>query len=390
MSERWPIFDREISFDPSADFDAFLKLVPAKWVVYLMADENDHPVQLLCVKNLRASLKRRLGGAEEMMGPTKRVNYQEIIRKIYWRRADSALEADRAYLEAAREIFPDTYRGMVGFRPAWFVHVNPHTTFPRYTKTTNLTTHTGTYFGPLEDKHVAHKLVHLMENLFDLCRDYSILIQSPAGGPCAWKQMEKCVGPCDGTVTLHEYAQIIDFSAQVLSDPETHIDLETQRMKDAAEELRFETAQRIKSRVDQLSQLSKGAYRHVRPLMDFTFLSLQRGPRAGTAKLFLITPGRIEEVAGLIDEPRRDSDLLHWILVLGHDRSTAAVDDVGEERIGVVAHHLFTAKNRQGVFIPLSDLQEKVFAKAYRDLLNQKIQELPEEQEGVTKELQAM
>src|SRR5262245_50168649 len=97
LSTRWPILDHELAFDPVAAstselFDAFVKRAPAKWVVYLLADENDNPVQLLCVKNLRYSLKRRLGfGIENEAGTvtsTRRVDYRDIVRKIYWRRVD--------------------------------------------------------------------------------------------------------------------------------------------------------------------------------------------------------------------------------------------------------------------------------------------------------------
>ena len=116
------IFNASIAFDPTIAFEAFLKQAPAKWAVYLLADENDQPVQLLSVKNLRASLKRRLGG-NETIGLSKRVNYREIVRKIYWRRVDSTFEADWIYLEAARQLFPRTYQGMVGFKPAWFMIV---------------------------------------------------------------------------------------------------------------------------------------------------------------------------------------------------------------------------------------------------------------------------
>src|SRR6516164_5255810 len=118
------LFPHRADFDPAADFEAFRKLVPARWVVYLMADADDRPVQLLCVKNLRYSLERRLGGEESLL-PSKRVNYREIVRRIYYARVDSAFEADTVYLEAARQLFPESYQGMVGFRPAWFVHVNP-------------------------------------------------------------------------------------------------------------------------------------------------------------------------------------------------------------------------------------------------------------------------
>src|SRR5207247_7209049 len=148
MSASSSILDHHLEFNPAADFDAFLKSIPAKWVVYLLADEHDNPIQLLCVKNLRASLQRRLGGAETI-GLSKKVNYRDLVRRIHWRRVDSAFEADVVYLEAARIVFPQTYQGMVGFRPAWFIHVNPDANFPRYSKTIDLT-EPGLLLGPVE------------------------------------------------------------------------------------------------------------------------------------------------------------------------------------------------------------------------------------------------
>lgn len=384
------IFDHAADFDPDGDFESFLKLAPAKWAVYLLADADDRPVQLLYVKNLRQSLKRRLGGGDEENAPlSKRVDYRQLVRRVHWRRVDSAFEADAAYLEAARQTFPQTYRGMTGFRPAWFVHVNPQTTYPRYIKTIELSRETGVYLGPLEDKHAAQKLVHLVESMFDLCRDYSIFTQSPAAGPCAWKQMRKCVGPCDGSVSLDAYRDLIGYSVSVLSDPSDHIRAHSQRMKQAAAELRFETAEKIKAYVEQLSQLGKGPFRHMRPLREFAYLSLQRGPRAGTAKVFLITPGGIEEITALLAEPAQAGELLRHVLQLAAARRDAPLDTAGVERIGVVAAHLFQARRTHGVFIPLDSIDEKSIARAYRDLQKQKPPE-ESESEGVTKELQAM
>src|SRR5215469_16696580 len=86
--------DTHAAFDPSSDFEAFLKQTPAKWAVYLFADADDHPVQLLCVKNLPYSLKRRLGlermGIDEATPETvplsRKIDYRQIVRKVYWRR----------------------------------------------------------------------------------------------------------------------------------------------------------------------------------------------------------------------------------------------------------------------------------------------------------------
>ncbi len=386
MPEIPALFDRHLDFDPPSDFEAFVRQAPAKWVVYLLADVDDRPIQLLCVKNLRASLKRRLGG-EEQPTLSRRVDYREIVRWIHWRRVDSAFEADWLYFEAARQLFPGTYQGMVGFRPAWFVHVNPEAPFPRYTKTINLPGKTGLLLGPLEDKHAAARLVQLTEDAFDLCRYYAILVESPNAKACAYKEMGKCPAPCDGSISMDQYRNLIDWSAQTLIEPTGFLRDQAGRMQHAAAELKFESAAKIKSFLDSLGQLGKGSFRYVRRIEDFRFLSLQHGPRAGTAKLFLITPGHIEELAGLLAEPSDCTDLLQLALQRSADQ-IAEIDSVGSERIGIVTHHLFAPRHK-GVFLPLLSANEKSLPRLFRDLSKQSLPE-ESEAEGVLKELQSL
>lgn len=383
------ILSQCIDFDPSAPLEAFLKDVPAKWVVYLMTDADDRPVQLLCVKNLRYSLKRRLGEAEDLTR-SKRVDYRAIVRRVHWRRVCSAFEADAVYLEAAREFFPQTYRGMTGFQPAWFIHVNPDADFPRYTKTIDPSIKTGMLIGPVEDKHAAARLMEETTDWFDLCRYYNILTQSPHATACAYKEMGKCPAPCDGTISMDQYRRLVQWSAQTIISPEELIRSSTKRMQSAAAELKFEAAKKIKQFVDSLSQLGKGSFRYVRLLSQFKYLSIQRGPRDNTAKVFLITPGQIEEIAGLIDVPNHSGDVLSLALTLAEGRKVEFIDAIGAERVGVVTYHLFQPKATHGVFLALETIDEKSIIKAFRDVQKQKKEEVSEESEGVVKELQAL
>ena len=385
MAQIPDILPQRIDFDPDGDIEAFLRLAPAKWAVYLLADGEDRPVQLLCVKNLRYSLKHRLGGQDEA-GPSKRVNYRQIVRRIHWRRVDSALEADIVYHEIAREVFPQTYQGMIGLRPAWFLHVNPEAEFPRYVKTTKPGEEAGVYLGPLDDKHAAAGLIELIEDAFDLCRYYNILVQAPVGRACAYKEMGKCPAPCDGSISMDQYRRMIDWSVATLADPADMVRQQKSRMEQAAAELRFETAAKIKAYVEQLGQLGKGAYRHVRRLEDFAYVSLQPGPSAGTAKVFLILPGCVEEVAAFIAQPSHPGEILRVILSAAEEHAGGPCD---AERIGIVTHHLFSPKQTGGVFLSLADISEPALLKAYKDVSRRK---QPEEVqgEGVIKELQAM
>jgi excinuclease UvrABC nuclease subunit len=405
MPEIPTLLDGYIAFDPAWDLEAFLRAVPARWAIYLFSDAEDRPVQLLCVKNLRASLKRRLGGSEEI-GPSRRVNYRDVVRHVRFKRVDSAFEADWLYYEIARLLFPESYQGMVGFRPAWFIHVNPEADFPRYIKTTDLS-RPGLYIGPVEDKHVAARLIHLVEDLFDLCRYYNILIDAPDAKACAYKEMGKCPAPCDGSISMAQYRHVIDWSARTLVDPADAVRTHTARMEQAAASLRFETAAKIKAYVEQLSQLGKGAYRYARWLKDFQFVAFQHGPRPGTVKVFLISLGKIKELACMIDEPHWPAELLG--LLLGAVERPAArneppvceekpgadtvqfmgVDLECAERIGIVAHHLFAARTSRGLFIRLDELDEKGIIKAYRDL-QKRPAERESELEGVLKELQTL
>lgn len=378
------VFDRHATFDPAGDFEAFLKEVPARWAVYLLADADDRPVQLLCVKNLRYSLKRRLGLDDESAAPSKRVDYRDIVRRIHWRRVDSAFEADWLYYEAARELFPQTYAGMVGFRPAWFVHVDPDQAFPRYVKTIDLSK-PGMLIGPLEDKHTAAGLIELAEDSFDLCRYYNVLVEAPNGRACAYKEMGKCPAPCDGSISMEQYRGMVEWSARSVVDPAPLVREHGRRMQQAAAELRFESAGRIKGLVDRLSQLGKGPYRHVALLKDFRYLSLQHGPRDGTARAFLITPGAIEEIAGLIAEPTKPIVLLRLALERAAGQNADLLDQTQAERVGIVTHHLFSGKHR-GVFLRLDTIDEKSVVKAFRELRKQAPQE-EVEGEGVMKEL---
>jgi hypothetical protein len=382
------IFDSCIAFDPACDAEAFLRQVPGRWAVYLFADAEDNPIQILCVKNLRASLKRRLFGLEPIM-PSRKVNYREVVRRIHWVRVDSAFEADWVYLQAARTLYPESYRGMVGFRPAWFIHVDPDAAFPRYTRTTDLSTAAGLLIGPVEDKHAAARLVQLAEDAFDLCRYYNILLAAPHGKACAYKEMGKCPAPCDGSIGMDEYRRMVRQSAAAVVDPAGFIERQIALMQQAAADLKFELAGRLKAKLAQAGQFGAGPFRHARLLADFQYLAVARGPSQGDAKLFLVTPAGVEPLVGLIREPADAADLLRQATDLAAKPGSAPVSSQGAEDLAVVAHHLFLRERAGAALLPMKDVGESALRKAYLDLKKQKPAEESED-EGIVRELQTL
>lgn len=363
-------FSAVLCFDPDQDVELFLKSAPARWVVCMLCDAEDRPVQLLCVRNLRSSLRNRLV-VDPAAGPSKRVDYRSLVRRVHYQAVDSTFEADLLYLQVARIAFADTYRGYLGFQPAWFIHVDPEARHPRYIRTTDLSGTTGEYLGPLPDKHAAQRLIQLVEDSFDLCRYHNILVEAPQGRACAYKEMHRCPAPCDGSIVMDQYRIMINWSLETLKDPRPAVREQESRMQSAAEEHRFEVAGSIREHLKALDRLGKGAYAQVRPLSHFSFMVLQRGPRDGTAKVFLVTPGCVEEVAGLIAPPGAASALLRHILEVASQSVMPAMETIGGEVVSLVSHHLFAGKKKAGVFIPMETIEPRNLQSAWREFQKQ-------------------
>ncbi len=363
-----------LAFDAEGDVAAQLAAVPGRWCVCLLSDTNDRPSLLVQVKNLRASLKNRLApDPADDDTPTRKIDYAGVIGHVRWCRVDSPFEADAVYLEAARFYFPDAYRGMLGYQPAAFVHVNPATTYPRFTTETDLTKKTGLYLGPMKDRAAAKRFREAVENAFDLCRDYTFLTNAPAAA-CPWRQMHKCVGPCDGSVSLDAYGHLVAHAAEVAADPQAEIDQQERRMRAAAADMRFETAADIKQFIAQLAELRAGPFKFVSRLTDLAWLTVQRGPKARAATLLLITPGQIRHVCTLKAPPEAASDLLRTVYHTAEEarRTARPLTEAGADRMAVLANHLYAGKHQRSVFLPVAELNEKTLSKAYKKVIASK------------------
>lgn len=286
-------FDGETFFEVAEDFAAFLTRAPARWAVYLLSDGEGRAFQLLSVKNLRASLANRLceHPADER---TRSIPYREVVRRISWRRVDSQAEADWVYAQAARELFPVAHGKLIESWKAWYVTVDPEARFPRYLVTDHPQWELSrTTFGPMPTKGVAQKFVETIEDAFDLCRYYHILIQAPRGQACSYKQMGKCPAPCDGSISMEMYHQQIEQSIAAIGS-EHVVEVEEQRMQQAAEALQFELAGKIKTRLQRLRSLASGRMEQVRAIAQMRFVAVLRGGKSKSWKLMLMTPEEVE------------------------------------------------------------------------------------------------
>ena len=199
------LFDGDVAIAPPLDEDA-LASIPGKRGVFFLEGPDEAPVLLATAANIRSRMRYRL--SPPAGSPGKRADLREIAAHLRWKLADSHFETDWQFLELARVLYPATYPALLGFQPAWFVHVDLKDRYPWFRRTREVFAARGRYFGPFRDKHAAQRFIEVLQDAFDLCRCEQVLRQAPHGTPCAYAQMGRCRVPCAGGITMDAYRLI--------------------------------------------------------------------------------------------------------------------------------------------------------------------------------------
>ncbi|MDX1564690.1 MAG: hypothetical protein R3236_04745 [Phycisphaeraceae bacterium] len=281
-----------MEFDPDADIESWRLAVPAKPACYLLVDEADRPVLLATAGDLRGALVRRLGRPQTDEGPVRRIDYRQVVRRVRYRQVGGSFEANWAYLENARRFFGPQHRQMTRRFKCHWICLESDSPAPRWVIASQPAAEPADCFGPFDRMRDARDVIQGLEDLFDLCREYSILQQTPHGTACAYKEMGRCPAPCDGTVSMDAYRRQLQESAAFLTDPDAAVGRATERMARAAERREYEKAAELKKWLDRAEAL--------RPLprsVDcFDYLGIHPGATDTWRTLFRVRAGLIERI----------------------------------------------------------------------------------------------
>jgi len=359
MAEWMTMFDGGSELGPPGS-ERQLADVPAGRGVVVVLGEDDRPIILLTAASIRTRLRARLQGpppgeqasAADRPQRSRGLKLDPIARKVFWKLAFSRFQSDLYFLELARAIWPDNYTSLLAYKPAWFVHVDPDHSHPRFVRTRDLFASAGRYFGPFPDGRSARRFIDALVDAFDLCRDYDCLLRSPNARPCAYGQMGRCLSVCDGRVSMARYRRVVaaagDFAAGNHQALKRRI---RRRMRAAAKSLRFERAGVLKAGLDRLELFEKPQYSQVAPAEEFRYVIVQRGPKASAAGMFLFDRGRIvaDEV---IDYPVRARQMRRVLAVMSRCAGERVDFGLAEQwRTGLVAHYLFCGQGWRGLMV---------------------------------------
>ncbi len=138
------------------------------------------------------------------------------------------------------------------------------------------------YFGPFADSGAASQTLKILQRAFAYrkpdapCRDKKLTGDWPRA--CMYFHIGQCLGPCIGATTKADYGAVLDNVARFLSGKsEDLIDARRHKMIEAAENLDFETAARLRDEVHDLERVVERQKMVVPGATDADILGLARG-----------------------------------------------------------------------------------------------------------------
>ena len=133
-----------------------------------------------------------------------------------------------------------------------------HGEFPRITYSLNTTDKNADYIGPFTSGFSVKQAVEEANTIFMLptCkrkfpRDFN------KERPCLNRHIKRCMGVCEGSLSSEEYKKIISEAIQYLeSGSKSSVEELTAQMEQAAENLEFEKAARLRDRIAAITRLT--------------------------------------------------------------------------------------------------------------------------------------
>lgn len=336
---------------------------PARPGVVVFEGEGGVCVLVAATGDVRAFIAARLGAGGEERGA--RTDLRPVTVRVRAATVGSALEGDLVCLEVARGRLPATYRALADRCPAWFIHLDPDEAAPTWRKV-NLVgvgddPPAGALLGPIPDKHSAARFGEAIDDLFELCRYPRELAKAPCGSACAYKEMGRCPGACDGSEPMEAYRARVREAIECWRDGGAATrDAIERAMREAAAAQDFERAASLKARLGGLDVATKPRFANVGVLDELAVLMVMPGERAGWARLAVFAGGEVLPVADVEGSVRAGAawdEIERAVLGVRARGGRFVTTRAAGERLGVICSHWFRpavkGRRRRAGFIDL-------------------------------------
>jgi excinuclease ABC subunit C len=269
-----------------------LKTLPAKPGVYLFRDDRGRVLYIGKAKSLRPRVRSYFQpsaiprGTQSQMLP--RVADLEVIV------TDTEVEAlhlEQNLVKRHRPPFNVRLRDDKSFP---YIAVTVDDEYPRVMFTRERHRRGVVYFGPYANAKKVRETLDVLNRVFRYRPCEGPQPGRHSGIPCLDYHIERCHAPCVGYISKEDYGQIIDGVIEFLSGETRPIRRELeQRMKEAADEERFEDAARYRNRLFAVQRLAERQAADKRAVGTVDVIGLAVDGDRAAVQIFPLREGRL-------------------------------------------------------------------------------------------------
>ncbi|MEG4515204.1 MULTISPECIES: excinuclease ABC subunit UvrC [unclassified Microcoleus] len=240
----------------SERLESRLKEIPAVPGVYLMRDESDRILYIGKSKKLRNRVRSYFRESQNL-SPRIAMMVQQV-REIEFIATDTEAEALALEANLVKQHQPYFNVLLKDDKKYPYLCITWSEEYPRIfiTRKRRAGSAKDRYYGPYVDTGALRSTLHLIKRIFPLRQRPQPLFKDR---PCLNYDIGRCVGVCQGLTSPEEYRKIIQKVAMIFQGrTDELLDILEPQMEEAAEDLNFETAARIRDQIKGLQSLSAG------------------------------------------------------------------------------------------------------------------------------------
>ncbi|MEG5060494.1 excinuclease ABC subunit UvrC [Microcoleus sp. A2-C5] len=233
-----------------------LKEIPAVPGVYLMRDEGDRILYIGKSKKLRNRVRSYFRESQNL-SPRIAMMVQQV-REIEFIATDTEAEALALEANLVKQHQPHFNVLLKDDKKYPYLCITWSEKYPRIfiTRKRRAGSAKDRYYGPYVDTGALRSTLHLIKRIFPLRQRPQPLFKDR---PCLNYDIGRCVGVCQGLMSAEDYQKIIQKVAMIFQGrTQELLDILEPQMEQAAEDLNFETAARIRDQIKGLQSLSAG------------------------------------------------------------------------------------------------------------------------------------
>jgi excinuclease ABC subunit C len=165
------------------------------------------------------------------------------------------------------------------------------------------------YFGPYGHAYAIRETLDLLLRTFPIrtCSDNKLGRHQRLGRPCLLYHIEKCAGPCVGEIGKDDYDALVGELLEFLDgDTEPIVKRLEAAMRDAADELEFERAARLRDRLESVRKAIAKQQMVVDRAEDVDVIGIAGDDLEASVQVFYVRRGRVVGRKGFVLDKAED------------------------------------------------------------------------------------